>query len=122
MELEKLKKSDLIQKMKELQSSIKHINADMQGTVKASDEKSKVITSLKVELDDERHHVRILEQRVHELESELEESGAYNEHLKGSLMELEAVSSRVNKKTLYLCVWACIATAVAVASTICCFF
>ena len=122
MELEKLKKADLIQKMKELQGTLRHINADMQGTVKASDEKSKVITSLKIELDEERHHVRILEQRVHELETELEESDAYNEHLKGSLMELEAVSSRVNKKTLYLGIWSAIATAIAVASTICCFF
>ena len=122
MELEKLKKADLIQKMKELQNSIRHINADMQGTIKSSDEKSKAITSLKVELDEERQHVHILEERIHELESELEESGAYNEHLKGSLMELEAVSSRINKKTLYLCVWACIATVVAVASTVACFF
>ena len=122
MELEKMKKAELIQKMKELQGTLRHINADMQGTIKSSDEKSKAITSLKVELDDERHHIHILEERIKELESELEESGAYNEHLKDSLMELEAVSSRVNKKTLYLCVWACIATAVAVASTICCFF
>ena len=122
MELEKMKKAELIQKMKELQNSIRHINADMQGTIKASDEKSKTITSLKIELDEERHHVRILEQRVRELESELEESDAYNEHLKGSLMELEDTTSRINKKTLYLCIWACIATAAAVASTICCFF
>lgn len=122
MELEKLKKAELIQKMKELQGTLRHINADMQGTVKASDEKSKTITSLKIELDEERHHVRILEERVHDLESELEESDAYNEHLKGSLMELEDTASRVNKKTLYLGIWACVATAVAVASTICCFF
>lgn len=122
MELEKLKKADLIQKMKELQGTLRHINADMQGTIKSSDEKSKAITSLKVELDEERQHVHILGERIKELESELEESDAYNEHLKDSLTELETVSSRVNKKTLYLCVWAYIATAVAVASTICCFF